>query len=274
MAGFRSKFFEKALTDRTRLVAVTGMSNVLGTVLPIPSIVKLAHERGARVLVDGAQSVPHRPTDVTATDIDFLAFSGHKVYGPTGVGVLYAKRELLEAMPPFLGGGSMVLRVEPTTATWTDIPWKFEAGTPPIAEVIGLGAAIDYLQRLGLERLVDHEHRVTTYAHRALAQVPGVRLLGPEVCFKGGILGMDVEGVHPHDLASLVDEHGVAIRAGHHCAMPLHTRLKLIASARASLAFYNTFEDIDRLAGAIDYARERMSRRKPAIAAPEAPSKG
>lgn len=252
--------FERALTDRTRMVAVTAMSNVLGTVLPIAQITEMAHRRGARVLVDGAQSVPHAPTDVVATGVDFLAFSGHKVYGPTGVGVLYGKRDLLEAMPPVVGGGSMVLRVEEQTATWTDVPWKFEAGTPPIAQVIGLGAAIHYVLRLSFPRLLEAEKRLTEYAHERLGAVPGVRILGPDPQYKGAILGLDVDRVHPHDLAQIVDRSGVAIRAGHHCAMPLHTRLGLKASARASLAFYNTRDEIDRLAEAVADARRVFSR--------------
>jgi cysteine desulfurase/selenocysteine lyase len=249
------EFFQQKLSDRTKMVAVTAMSNVLGTVLPIPEIARLAHAAGAKILVDGAQSVPHAPTHVIDSNVDFLAFSGHKVYGPTGVGVLYGKRELLEAMPPLFGGGSMVLRVEEQQSTWTEIPWKFEAGTPPIAEVIGLGAAIHFVLRAGYSRVIEHEHRLTQYAHQKLADVEGLTILGPPPDHKGAILGMVVDRVHPHDLSQFVDRYGVAIRAGHHCAMPLHKRLNQRATSRASLALYNTTNDIDRLADAITAAR-------------------
>lgn len=255
------EFIEARLSDRTRMVAVTAMSNVLGTVLPVAEITRLAHARGALVLVDGAQSVPHAPTNVIEADVDFLAFSGHKVYGPTGVGVLYGKRELLEAMPPLFGGGSMVLRVEEQQSSWTDIPWKFEAGTPPIAEVIGLGAAIHFVLRTGLEKVIAHEHALTRYAHERLANVPGLTILGPSPEHKGAILGLAVDKVHPHDLSQFVDRYGVAIRAGHHCAMPLHKRLGLRASSRASLALYNTIDDVDRLAEAITAAHEYVTSR-------------
>jgi cysteine desulfurase/selenocysteine lyase len=253
--------YEDQLTNRTRLVAITAMSNVLGTIPPLAEVVNLARHQGARVLVDAAQAVVHEPIDVTALDLDFVAFSGHKLYGPTGVGVLYARRELLEAMPPMLGGGSMVARVTLTDAEWTEVPWKFEAGTPPIAQAIGLGAAITYLAGLDATALRTHERDLTEHAHRRLAELSGVRILGPAPEHKGGILGLDVEGVHPHDLAQLLDRHGVAIRAGHHCAMPLHERLGIVASARASLALYNTRDDIDRLAEAITAAQRVMRRR-------------
>lgn len=254
--------FERQLSDRTGLVAVTGMSNVLGTITPLETIADLAHQRGAKVLVDAAQLVAHGPWNVQRLDLDFVAFSGHKLYGPTGVGVLYAKRELLEAMPPMLGGGSMVQRVTLTEAEWTEIPWKFEAGTPPIAQAIGLGAAIAFLEDLDRAAVLRHERDLTEYAHQRLAETAGVRLLGPAPEHKGGILGMEVEGVHPHDLAQLVDRQGVAIRAGHHCAMPLHDRLGVTASARASLALYNSRDDIDRLVEAIEEAKRVMRRRK------------
>jgi cysteine desulfurase/selenocysteine lyase len=236
------------------------MSNVLGTIPPLGDLIDRAHRCGARVVVDAAQAVAHLPMDVTALDADFVAFSGHKMCGPTGVGVLYAKREHLEAMPPWMGGGSMVVRVGRHDAEWNDIPWKFEAGTPPIAQAIGLGAAVDYLARFDRDALLAHERCLTEHAHRMLTALSGVRLLGPEPEHKGGILGFTVEGVHPHDLAQLLDRAGVAIRAGHHCAMPLHDRLGVAASARASISLYNTREDIDRLAGAIEGAK-RVFRR-------------
>lgn len=246
---------ERLLSPRVRLVGVTGMSNVLGTIPPVKQIVELAHRHGAMVLVDGAQSVPHLPLEAAGLDADFIAFSGHKMCGPTGVGVLYARREILEAMPPVMGGGSMILRVDLAGSQWNEVPWKFEAGTPPIAEVIGLGAAVDYLERFDRFELAAHERQLTIAAHRALGEIPGVRLLGPEPAENGGIVAFTVAGVHPHDLAQLLDRDGVAIRAGHHCAMPLHDRFGLTASARASFYLYNTRNEIDRLAESIDGAR-------------------
>jgi cysteine desulfurase/selenocysteine lyase len=214
------------------------------------------------VLVDAAQGIAHRPIDVAAPAVDFLAFSGHKLYGPTGVGVLYARREHLEAMPPALGGGSMVLRVDRDGAEWNDLPWKFEAGTPPIAQAIGLGAAFDFLARFDRSALSAHQEALTRHAYRVLSQIDGVRLLGPDPRDepRAGIISFLVEGVHPHDLAQLLDRDGVAIRAGHHCAMPLHHRLGLAASARASFALYNTVADVDRLAGAIERAKWTLRR--------------
>ena len=221
-----------------------------------------AQRRGAKVLVDAAQAIAHRPIDVAAPDVDFLAFSGHKLYGPTGVGVLYAKREHLEAMPPALGGGSMVLRVDRDDAEWNEVPWKFEAGTPPIAQAIGLGAAVDYLSRLDRSAVAAHEEDLTRHAYRVLSGLAGVRLFGPDPRDepRAAIISFLVEGVHPHDLAQLLDRDGVAIRAGHHCAMPLHQRLGLVASARASFALYNTIADIDRLAEAIERAKQALRR--------------
>ncbi len=243
------------ISPRVRLVAVTGMSNVLGTVPPLAKIVALAHHHGALVLVDGAQSVAHRPTNVTNPAVDFLVFSAHKLIGPTGVGVLYARRELLEEMPPVMGGGGMVARVDRTTAEWQEVPWKFEAGTPAIAEVIGLGAAVDYLEQFDPKTLMTHEDRLTVKAHQVLSGIPGLRLVGPEPCHKGAIVAFTVDGVHPHDLATLVDRKGVAIRAGAHCAMPLHDQLGVPATARASFSFYNTTAEVDLLADAIEEAR-------------------
>jgi cysteine desulfurase/selenocysteine lyase len=252
--------FERQLSDRTRLVAITAMSNVLGTIPPLEEVIDRAHRRGALVLLDAAQAMAHLPVDVTALGADFVAFSGHKMCGPTGVGVLYAQREHLEAMPPVIGGGSMVVRVGRDEAEWNEVPWKFEAGTPPIAQAIGLGAAVDYLSRFDRPALWAHERALTAYAHRVLTALAGVRLLGPEPGQKGGIVAFTVAGVHPHDLAQLVDRDGVAIRAGHHCAMPLHDRLGVAASARASFSLYNTAAEIDRLAEAIERA-QRVFRR-------------
>jgi cysteine desulfurase/selenocysteine lyase len=253
--------FERRLSGRVRLAAVTAMSNVLGTSPPLGELIERAHRGGALVLLDAAQAVAHAPMDVTGLDADFVAFSGHKMCGPTGVGVLYAKREHLEAMPPVMGGGSMVLRVDRQGAEWNDVPWKFEAGTPPIAQAIGLGAAVDYLARFSRADLRGHQRRLTEYAHRVLAGLSGVHLLGPGPEDKGAIIGFTVDGVHPHDLAQLVDSQGVAIRAGHHCAMPLHEWLGVEASARASFSFYNTLEEIDRLAEAIVGAQRVFQRR-------------
>ncbi len=247
---------DAALTDRVRLVAVTGMSNVTGTIPPLERIVELAHARGARVLVDAAQCLPHRGLNCGRLGVDFLAFSGHKLFGPTGIGVLYGKRALLEAMPPVSFGGSMVVRVDRQHAEWNEIPWKFEAGTPPIAEAIGLGAAIDYLGQFSAQDLADHERALLTHAHDVLGQIPSLRILGPaDLEQKGAIVSFTMEGTHPHDLAQLLDRHGIAIRAGHHCAMPLHVRLGIPASARASFSMYNTIAEIDQLGVALESIR-------------------
>ncbi len=257
--------FDRQLSDRVRLVAVTAASNVLGTIPPLDQIVARARGCGAKVLVDAAQGIVHRPIDIEAPSVDFLTFSAHKLYGPTGVGVLYARREHLEAMPPMLGGGNMVLRVDLEGAGWNDVPWKFEAGTPPIAQAIGLGAVVDYLGQFDRLAMLAHEEELTQYAWRVLSELEGVRLLGPDPREVGraGMISFLVEQIHPHDLAQLLDRDGVAIRAGHHCAMPLHHRLGLPASARASLALYNNAADVDRLAGAIERARWTL-RRPPA----------
>ncbi|MGA2033139.1 MAG: SufS family cysteine desulfurase, partial [Thermoguttaceae bacterium] len=247
------------LSRRTRLVSVTAMSNVLGTVNPIDQIVRRAHQAGALVLVDGAQSVPHRKTDVRAWDVDFLAFSGHKMLGPTGVGVLYGKREVLEAMPPFLGGGGMIRRVLPDRFAPADLPEKFEAGTPPIVPAIALGAAIDYLGAVGLEAIGRHERRLVQRAHEVLGRVPGVQLLGPTPECKGGIVSFTLDHpqaghgkLHPHDVAEVLDRRGIAIRAGHHCAMPLHARYHITASSRVSFYFYNTLAEVEQLGPALE----------------------
>jgi cysteine desulfurase / selenocysteine lyase len=253
--------FDKLVTERTRLVAVTAVSNVLGTVNPVGEIVRRAHAAGAIVLVDAAQSVPHAPVDVQALGADFLAFSGHKMLGPSGVGVLYGRRELLEAMPPFLGGGSMIRRVRLDGFEPADLPDKFEAGTPPIVPAIGLGAAIDYLNQVGLEAIHLQEQILTRRAHEVLDGVGGVRFLGPAPDKKGGIVSFVLERIHAHDIAQLLDRHGIAIRAGHHCAMPLHKRLGVQASARLSFYFYNTLAEVDRLGAAFEEIK-RLFRRK------------
>ena len=240
--------FDSLLSERTKMVAVTAVSNVLGTINPVAEIIRKARDAGATVLVDAAQCVPHQAVNVTELGVDFLAFSGHKMLGPSGVGVLYGRRELLEAMPPFLGGGSMIRRVKLEGFEPGDLPAKFEAGTPPIVDAIGLGAAIDYLQKIGLAAVAEHEHKLTLRAHEVLAGIGGIRLLGPPPEHKGGIVSFALEGIHAHDIAQLLDRHGVAIRAGHHCTMPLQKRLGIAASSRASFYFYNTLAEVDQLA--------------------------
>jgi len=249
--------FGRLINDSVKLVAVTQMSNVLGTVTPIGEIAARAHAVGARVLVDGAQAVPHMPTDVQAFDVDFLAFSGHKMLGPSGIGVLYGKREILQEMPPFLTGGDMIRKVTFEGAEWNELPWKFEAGTPAIAEAIGLGAAVDYLNNLGMHRVRKHEIELTAYAFDRLCQVEGIHIYGPpDPTARGGAVAFTLGDIHPHDLASVLDREGIAIRAGHHCAMPLHDKLGLTASARASFYVYTRTSEIDRLAEVLDTARE------------------
>lgn len=244
--------YHHLLDERVRLVTFMHVSNVLGTIQPVREMVDAAHAVGALVHVDGAQSVPHMPVDVQALGCDFYSFSGHKMLGPTGIGVLYGKRALLEAMPPFMGGGDMILRVTLQGSTWNELPYKFEAGTPAIAEAIGLGAAVDYLVRTGVERVHAHEMALTGYALERLAEVPGVRVLGPaDPARRGGVAAMVMDGAHPHDVAQVLDHHGVAVRAGHHCAMPLHQWYGVAASTRASFYLYNGFEDIDRLVEAL-----------------------
>jgi len=235
------------LTERTKVLAFTAMSNVFGTINPARELVAAAHKVGAIAVIDAAQSVPHLPVDVIDLDCDFLAFSGHKMVGPTGVGILYGKRDLLESMPPFLGGGDMIRRVSLEGSTWNDLPWKFEAGTPSIAEGIGLGAAVDYLQKIGMEQVHAHEQFITDYALEALSEVPGIKVIGPPTSQRGGVAAFTLMGVHPHDILQLLDQDGIAIRAGHHCAMPLHHKLRIPASARASFYVYTSTEDIDKL---------------------------
>ena len=247
--------FRALLSERTKLVAVTHMSNALGTVLPVKEIARLAHNAGALVLVDGCQAVPHMPVDVREIDADFYVFSGHKLYGPSGIGVLYAKAPLLEAMPPYQGGGEMIVSVSFEKSTYAPIPHKFEAGTPHIAGAIGLGAAIDYVTATGLNRISNHEHALTTYATERLMAIPGVSLVGTAPG-KGSILSFTVEGVHPHDVGTILDHHGIAVRAGHHCAQPVMDRFKVPATVRASLGMYNTEAEVDVLTAAIRHVRE------------------
>jgi len=244
------------LNERTRLFAFTAMSNVLGTINPVEELVAAAHSVGALALVDGAQSVPHLPVDVQALNCDFLAFSGHKMCGPTGIGGLYGRRELLEEMPPFLGGGDMIREVHLDYSRWNYLPWKFEAGTPAIAEAIGLGAAVEYLTELGMEWVHAQESQLVRYAMARLSEVEGLRILGPSADDRGGVVAFTLGDIHPHDIAALLDREGIAIRAGHHCAQPLHERYGLAATARASFYFYNTFEEIDRLVGGLERVRQ------------------
>jgi cysteine desulfurase / selenocysteine lyase len=235
------------LTEKTRILAFTAMSNVFGTINPVKQLVTAAQAVGAITVVDAAQSVPHTPVDVQELGCDFLAFSAHKMCGPTGIGVLYGKRDLLEAMPPVMGGGDMIRRVRLEGSVWNELPWKFEAGTPSIAEAIGLGAAVDYLSAVGMEAIHAHEQYVTGYALEALSEVDGLTLYGPPVSQKGGVATFSLKGVHPHDVAQILDQDGVAVRAGHHCAMPIHHKLNLPATARASFYLYTLPEEVDKL---------------------------
>ncbi len=237
----------KKLTPRTKLFSFTAMSNVVGTINPVKEMTALAHKAGALVLVDGAQSVPHMPVDVQELDIDFMAFSGHKMLGPTGIGALWGRRELLNAMPPFMGGGDMIREVHLSGFKPSELPWKFEAGTPAIAQAIGLGAAVDYLTGVGMEAIHRAEREVTTYAMQRLPEVKGLKILGPKADKRGGLVAFTLEAAHPHDIAAVLDNLGIAIRAGHHCAQPLHERYRIPASARASFYLYNSKEEVDLL---------------------------
>jgi cysteine desulfurase/selenocysteine lyase len=244
----RLDIYQQLLQQQPKLVAFTHVSNVLGTINPAQEMIAQAHAAGATVLLDAAQSVPHLPVDVQALDIDFLCFSAHKMLGPTGIGVLYGKRDLLAAMPPFMGGGDMIRTVGLRESTWNDLPWKFEAGTPSIAEAIGLGAAVDYLKALGMENILQHEQQITRYAIAQIQTIPGLTIYGPESGKRGGVISFTLGDIHPHDLASILDQQaGVAVRAGHHCAQPLMERLGLTATARASFYVYTTEEEIDTL---------------------------
>ncbi len=249
--------YERMLTPAVKLVAFTLMSNVLGTIPPARLVIDRAHAVGALTVVDGAQSVPHLPTDVQALDCDFLAFSGHKMLGPTGIGVLWGRKSLLADMSPFLTGGDMIRQVRFEGSEWNDLPWKFEAGTPAIAQAIGLGVAVDYLSKLGMEAVRQHEKEMVAIALQKLSHVEGLRILGPlDPEIRGGAVTFTFGDIHPHDLASMLNFHNIAIRAGHHCAQPLHERLGITASARASFYIYNKPEEIDCLAEALEHARE------------------
>jgi cysteine desulfurase/selenocysteine lyase len=248
--------YKTLLARGPKLISFTHMSNVLGTINPAAEIIRLAHEVGAITLVDAAQSVPHLKVDVQALDADFLAFSAHKMCGPTGIGILYGKMDLLEAMPPFLGGGDMIKDVKLRSYRPNTLPYKFEAGTPAIAEAVGFGAAVDFLSSLGMDAIAAHEHEITGYALERLEEVPGVKVFGPSAENKGGVTAFTLDGVHPHDVAQILDQDGIAVRAGHHCAQPLHERFGLPATSRASFYLYNTREEVDLLINGIYKVKE------------------
>lgn len=251
--------YQSLLSPKTKMVAVTGMSNVLGTINPVKEMAQRAHEVGALIFVDGAQSVPHQPVNVIESEFDFLAFSGHKLFGPSGIGVLYGRKDLLETLPPFLFGGNMISEVHCDHSSWAKIPARFEAGTPPIAEAIALGTAIDYVTNLGFDTIQEQEHLLSQYALEQLQAVPGLEIYGPQdLEQRGSIFSFNIEGAHPEDLATLLDRKGIAVRHGHHCTMPLHQKLNIAASVRASLTFYNTTEEIDALIEGLEFARKRL----------------
>lgn len=246
--------FLELLSDRTRLLALAHVSNALGTIVPVERFIAAAKQRGVPVLLDGAQAVPHQAVDVRALDCDFYCFSSHKMLGPTGIGVLYGRESLLRAMPPWQGGGDMILAVTFERTEFNDIPWKFEAGTPDIAGAIGLAAAIDYLTNIGMDRIAAYEHELLVYATQKLSQIPGLRIIGTAER-KAAVISFVLEGIHPHDIGTIVDTEGVALRTGHHCAMPVMDFFKVPATARASFAFYNTFAEVDQLVAALDEVR-------------------
>jgi len=248
--------YKTLLSRIPKLVAFTHMSNVLGTINPAADIIRMAHAAGAVTLVDGAQSVPHLKVDMQALDADFYAFSAHKMCGPTGIGALYGKAELLEAMPPFLGGGDMIKEVKLRSFKPNTLPHKFEAGTPAIAEAVGFGAAVDYLTKVGMDNIAAHEHAITEYALERLEEIPGVKLFGPLADKKGGVAAFTFDGVHPHDVAQILDRDGIAVRAGHHCAQPLHEKFGIPATSRASFYLYNTKEEVDLLVNGIYKVKE------------------
>jgi cysteine desulfurase/selenocysteine lyase len=253
----RLDIYAQLLQQQPKLISFTHMSNVLGTINPAQEMIAQAHAAGAIVVLDAAQSAPHLPLDVQALDADFVCFSGHKMLGPTGIGVLYGKKALLEAMPPFMGGGDMIRTVKLRESTWNDLPWKFEAGTPAIAEAIGLGAAVDYLKALDMNLVRQHEQEITSYALEQLREVAGITIYGPDAQQRGGVISFNVKDVHPHDLASILDqEMGVAIRAGHHCAQPLMDRYDLPATARASFYVYTLKEEVDILVQGLHKAQQ------------------
>jgi cysteine desulfurase/selenocysteine lyase len=247
--------YEKLLNPRTKMVAVTHVSNALGTINPVGEIIAMAHRAGALALIDGAQAAPHLKVDVQALDADFYALSGHKMVGPTGIGILYGKSKLLNAMPPYQGGGDMIKTVTFEKTTYADLPYKFEAGTPNIAGGIGLGAAVDYLNNIGLNRIAAYEHELLVYGTQALEQIPGLRMIGT-AREKAAVLSFVIEGIHPHDIGTVLDRMGIAVRTGHHCAQPVMDRFGVPATTRASLAFYNTVQEIDALAAGLRKVKE------------------
>lgn len=253
--SFKLSDFDELITKKTKIVAFCHVSNVLGTVLPVREIADIAHARGAVVVIDGAQGLVHMPVDMQALDADFYVFSGHKLYAPSGVGVLYGKEALLEAMPPYQGGGGMINTVSFEKTTWADLPDKFEAGTPPIAQAIGLGVAIDYLSGIGMAAIAEHERALLNYATQQLSAVEGFNFVGTAVG-KASVVSFTMDCAHPHDISTIIDQNGVAVRAGHHCAQPLMDRFDLPSTARASLGLYNTYEDIDILAESLEKVRE------------------
>jgi cysteine desulfurase / selenocysteine lyase len=247
--------FEKLIGPRTRLLALAHVSNALGTILPVEKFIKVAKQHGVPVLLDGAQAIPHTAVDVRALGCDFYCFSSHKMLGPTGMGVLYGKQELLEKMPPWQGGGDMILSVSFEKTTFNQLPWKFEAGTPHIAGAIGLATAIDYLEKIGMDRIAAYEHELLEYATESLSQLPGLHIVGT-AANKAAVVSFTLDGIHPHDIGTILDTEGVAIRTGHHCAMPVMDFFKVPATARASMSFYNTREEIDRLVAALEHTRQ------------------
>jgi cysteine desulfurase/selenocysteine lyase len=248
--------YQKLLSQSPKLVSFTHMSNVLGTINPAAEMIHQAHDAGALTLLDGAQSVPHFKVDVQALDVDFMAFSAHKMVGPTGIGALYGKTALLEAMPPFMGGGDMIKEVKLRSFRPNDLPYKFEAGTPAIAEAVGFGAAAEYLTQVGMDLIAEHEYSITEYALDRLEEIPGVRLFGPSADKKGGVAAFTLDGVHPHDVAQILDSVGVAVRAGHHCAQPLHEKFNIHATSRASFYLYTSTQEVDRLVDGIYKVKE------------------
>ena len=247
--------FQKLIGPRTKLLALAHVSNALGTIVPVEKFIAVAKQHGVPVLLDGAQAIPHTPVDVQALGCDFYCFSSHKMLGPTGMGVLYGKRELLEKMPPWQGGGDMILSVSFEKTTFNQLPWKFEAGTPNISGAIGLAAAIDYLEKIGMDRIAAYEHELLEYATERLSQLPGLRIVGTAPN-KAAVVSFTLDGIHPHDIGTILDTEGVAIRTGHHCAMPVMEFFKIPATARASMSFYNTREEIDRLVTALEHTRK------------------
>lgn len=247
--------FQKLIGPRTKLLALAHVSNALGTIVPVEKFIKVAKQHGVPVLLDGAQAIPHTAVDVQALDCDFYCFSSHKMLGPTGMGVLYGKQALLEKMPPWQGGGDMILSVSFEKTTFNQLPWKFEAGTPHIAGAIGLATAIDYLEKIGMDRIAAYEHELLEYATERLSQLPGLHIVGT-AADKAAVVSFTLDGIHPHDIGTILDTEGVAIRTGHHCAMPVMEFFKIPATARASMSFYNTREEIDRLVAALEHTRQ------------------